>query len=805
MNLILKAKQWTKIRLLVLLLFIPQIVNADNLQTEATVAAEALPIMPDVHVEALRIAPTTGTTIIDKEMIGNLPTRSGSVNEIISTIPGIQYSEDTLSSFTGGEITPPQVSISGGRFYENNFTIDGVSNNSPLDPALDNYRNISKLPGHPQIHFLSPQLIEQVTIYNSNIPAEFGGFTGGQVDTETIDPDDTFWGKVNYRTTSSHWTQFHIAPQNEDVFYNSDSADYQPEFKKHAGGLTLNIPLQDKTGLITSYQQLYSEIPLQHLGVTNTQTRRQENFFLKLNHELDSRTNLTFSALYTPTEGQYFLQNAQDSEHSIEGRNYSLLFQLKKKFQVGQLKLHVDYTGQKTERKSPENLLKWSTGTEGGTGNLNTGQKKLKIKSDVAFNTFWLGTTQHKIKLGIEATYSYQYYKRPATNYYYYKPRLDNTTVCEPADIACINGDQYLSKRIKYTQADTSVEITDTAAFIQDSLSWKRLELFPGVRISYDNFTDNINAAPRLSASLDIFGNRQTILFAGKNRYYSGTLLTHALYEDIFTVFQYRDSSMDEWIDNIRQYQTIYKNSKVKTPYSDELTMGIIQKLFGGELKFQYLEKRSRDEFSRYKIDNPLPDPDTYIMENFGRSEHKSYQISWQRSWKQHFLELNGTWQETTTSNDDYSTSIKEEDLTETIWYKNKELRYYEIPRENFNRPVVANLTYIGKLPYGLTFTNVTKYRGAYWTISKTGQTRPSEIYLGQDSPVYEKVKTKDSILFDWKIGWTIPQLHKQQILLSLDIYNVFDHKIRYDYQSGSNGYDYELGRQFWAGIAYSF
>lgn len=781
-------------------LFIPQISNADNSQADPTTLVEAIPVMPEVYVEAARIAPTTGMIIIDKEMIENLPTRNGSVNEIIGIVPGVQYSEDSFNSSTGGEITPPQVSISGGRFYENNFTIDGVSNNSPLDPALDSYSTFSRLPGHPQIFFLSPQLIEQVTIYNSNIPAEFGGFTGGQIDTETIDPDDMFWGKVNYRTTSSHWTQFHISPQNEDDFYNSNSALNQPEFKKHDGGLTLNIPLQERTGLITSYHQLFSEIPLQHLGTTNTQTRRQENFFLKLKHELDVRTNISFTALYAPTESQFFLKSTQDSGYSIEGSNYSLLFLLQKKFNIGQLKLHVDYTGQKTERDSPENLLKWSTGTEGGAGNLSTGQKKISIKSDMDFDTIWLGTTQHKINLGIQSTYSSQSYKRPATNYYYYSSKMDNSFVCESGDIACIDGDQYLRKRIKYVEADTDAEITDAAAYIQDSFSWKRLELYPGVRISYDNFTRNTNIAPRLSTSLDIFGNRQTILFAGKNRYYSGTLLTHALYEDIIQTYQHRDSEIDEWVDNTLQYQTVYKSSEVKTPYTDELTAGIIQKIFGGELKFQYIEKRSRDEFVRYKVDNPRPDPDTYIMENFGRSEHKSYQISWQRSWKKHFLELNGTWQKTNTSNDDYSTIIKEEGLTETIWYRDKELYYYEIPKEDFNRPFVVNITYIGKLPYGLTFTNITKYRGAYWKLSDSKTDRPSEIDPTQVSDVYEKFQTKKSIIFDWKISWASPGWESNEIKWSLDILNVFDRKISYGEDD-----EYLLGRQFWAGISYTF
>ena len=95
-----------------LLIFIPQIVNADNSQTEVLNTAETLSVMPVVLVESTRIAPTTGMTIIDNEMIENLPTRNGNVNEIIGVVPGIQYSESSFNSFAGGEITPPITSIS---------------------------------------------------------------------------------------------------------------------------------------------------------------------------------------------------------------------------------------------------------------------------------------------------------------------------------------------------------------------------------------------------------------------------------------------------------------------------------------------------------------------------------------------------------------------------------------------------------------------------------------------------------------------------------------------------------------------
>ena len=806
------------------LLLIPQIVYADKQQSPEV--GTTLPVMPEVQVEATRIAPTTGTVIIDKEMIENLPTRNGSINEIISTVPGVQYGETTLSSFTAGEITPPVVSISGSRFYDNNYTIDGMGNNNPLDPAFDVYTNPSKLPGHPQVHFLSPQLIDQITIYNSNIPAEFGGFTGGQVDTKTISPDENLWGKVSYRTTSHHWTHFYIDPYDEKDFYNSTSPRKQPEFRKHDIGLTLNTPLASGTGLLTSYHQLYSKIPLTNLGAKDVQTRRQENFFLKLSHELNTNSLLSLTALYTPTEGNYFLSNSKDSNYTIRQKNYSLLLNLETSIELGQLEVNIGYTDQKMKRKSPQNLYRWSSATDsvdwsegkfasvGGLGNLNTGQKSLSFKTDMTFNRVTLGQTQHQVKLGAEATYSSQSYDRPATNYYYSRHRLSSTVICVPGDTACIDGEQYLVNRKKYSKADIDTEITDIAAYFQDSIVWKRLELFPGIRISYDDFTSNSNIAPRLSASLDVFGNRQTILFAGKNRYYSGTLPTHALYKGIVTVYQERTGNNSPWKDRVadctkrktnRPIIYRYGINNVETPFTDELSVGFIQKIFSGEFKFQYMNKDSRNEFTR-NITKNCPDPDVYILENNGRSEHESYQVSWQRSWGGNFLEINGTWQETSTSNENYySNTIDDDDLLETIWYKGEELKYYEIPRINFNRPFVANLTYTGKFPYGFTFTNVTKYRAAYWMLKRTKETKPSIIHPGEDSYIYEKVENKSSLLFDWRISWTIPQYKQQRAILSLDIYNVFDHRVGYNYQTGKYGYDYELGRQFWAGLEFNF
>ncbi len=804
---------------LMCLLWVAATFAAETAHDETLASPAPIPVLSPVLVEAERITPTTGTTILDREMIENLPSRNGSVNELIGTVPGVQYGESVADSFTAGEITPPNVSISGSRFYDNNYTIDGIGNNNPLDPAGDGLADVNKLPGYPQTHFLNPRLINQITVYSSNIPAEFGGFTGGQVDVETISPHHDPGGRISFRTTSDNWTRFHIRPAEREDFHTSDSVDRQPHFDKYDFGLTFNMPLSADTAVIASYQQLYSRIPLHYLEGKTVQTRRHENLLVKLEHHLPDASRLLLTGLYSPTRAAQFLSSFKDSHYELEDNDYSLLAKWEKDFNSGMLNFSFGYTDQETSRRSDENdryrwdpataSIDWTAGMEGGLGPLKTDSDKISVKADYSFFALQAGQTGHRVKFGLEYNRSRQSYHRPLTTYYYYSAVVDPALVCLAGDSACIAGEQFLSRRTVYQAADSSVELEDYALFLQDSIVWKRLELFPGVRLSYNDFSDNLDIAPRFSTSVDIFGNRSTILFAGLNRYYSGTLLTHALYSSIVTQNQYRPAADSEWTGSATY---LYHPGDLKTPYVDEQTVGIIQNLFGGELKLQYIHKEGRDEFARSRINNPAPEPDLYHLNNNGRSQHESALVSWHRSWKKHAIEINGTWQRTTTSNSDYDSIYAAEDMFETVWYKGEELYPYEIPRKDFNRPYIVNLIYSCELPYGIRFTNTTKFRGAYWGLQiardENGlivrrqsviQPEQGEVY------VYEKVKSHDSVTFDWHFSRRLPSRTKSNATLSLDILNVFDKRSKIGYHADASDYVYELGRQIWAGLEFSF
>lgn len=770
------------------------------------------PILPTVTVESTRLELHSGLTILEKNKIDYLPSRNGSLNETLSTIPGIQYGENMSHSYTAGEILPPNISVSGGKPYENNFTLDGISNNSNLDPNYDTVDSTSRLPGRPQKIMLPQHLIEQITTFDSNVPAEYGGFTGGVIDATTLDPTNEFNGKLNYRTTRNKWTVFNVDPDEQVDFDSSNSKNRQPKFRKHDAGLSLNIPFSQNTGVLAAYQTLRSEIPLTHLGETNAQTRKSETWFLKALQLLPGGGKLSITGTYSPYEGKYFLTDTKNSDYTIHSDAFSVSARHENRISAGQLESLIAFSGYKVYRRAPQNKFRWNTtttsidwsGHEGGNGSLDSEQKDLEAKSSITLDRFPLMAFDHTIKLGAEISRSTMSYDRKDTSYWYTfsssKPAVLGPTIdCSnyPSNPACIDGEQFLTYRFLYRKGQSQADVTSTAAYLQDTLTWNRFELKPGVRISHDDASDHTNIAPRFAASVDLFDNNSTVIFAGKNRYYSGSLMSYKLREAIPKIKTETYNSVTDTWNTLSEYGGLYETSNLKTPYTDETTAGFIQKLLGGKLLFKYIKRINRDELAQ-QYENT-----TYTLNNNGKSEHDSYQLSWSRSWSKHYVEVNATVQKTLSSNNDYDERIDADDTADLIYYEGQLLPYDQIPKEDFNRPYVINLIYHGNLAPAVAFTNTTKVRGPYWKLKRKS---PIVNYGPQPDGSgsiyeYEKTKMDKSMVFDWRIAWKVAYVKITDAILTLDIYNVFNTKIAVS----DNDNEFELGRQIWAGMELNF
>jgi len=151
---------------------------------------------------------------MDRTFIENTPKNNGDINELIALLPGVQVSEDAYGIDSLQEIKAQEISISGGPAWQTGFFIDGMNYNSRQDPASGsrNSSNVNDVQGGVQTMNVNSQSVESITVYDNNIPAEYGNFSGGVVDVETRSAFDEVKESqlsYGYRGTRSSWGSYH--------------------------------------------------------------------------------------------------------------------------------------------------------------------------------------------------------------------------------------------------------------------------------------------------------------------------------------------------------------------------------------------------------------------------------------------------------------------------------------------------------------------------------------------------------------------------------------------------------------------
>lgn len=749
---------------------------------------------------------------VDQDVIQQIPSGNGSLNEILRILPGLQLSEEYNSAQTGGEILPPKISISGGKVYQNNFLVDGIANNNLIDPEKGSVDNIADAPGYPQERFLNSDLIESVNLYDSNVPARFGGFTGGVVEAKTRNPGKDVKGHFAYRTTRDQWTEFHLSEKDQSNFATGGSSNLQPQFTKNDYGATFSFPLTEKSGILTSWHQLDSRIPVPYFLGSKTQKRRQQSYFIKYVGEVFADDHFEFSLSSTPYREERFDYNVLDSDYVLKMEGLSLQGEWEHFFPFGQLQINGAYRLSTNNRTGPQHRRIWSAtdskdwgrligskvSMEGGFGSIEKNQESFDLKGLFRLDPIFTGTLRHELTSGMDLNRTIGSFERQGTTYFYTgKVFLSPEIICGENNFDCVEGEQFFTERRVYDAEKSRADINQVALHSEDFIKYRRLELRPGLRFDYNDLMKETNLSPRFSASYDLFGGGATVLHVGANRYYGSTLLTDKLREAKIP-FRTESRTLSEvdnqplpWQEANGRGASVTRFEKLKTPYADEVSVGFEQQIAGGVFNFQYLRREGRDEFAR----TYTPGVPYYVhtLNNLGKSHHERYRLGWQRNWTHYFFYLNASLQETTTTNEGYDTPLDSEDIEELVWYENKLIRKSDLPAFMQNRPVIVNLIWVAELPARFTFTNFSRYRSAYREIIKTGNV--------EEIVVYEEIKHSGKVIFDWKLAWSTPVYRQQLLNFSLEVNNVFNSRT----QTGGSTTTYEMGRQFWAGVAYDF
>lgn len=215
---------------------LPEIsVGTQQTDTSGTAAAEdeddgdagtGVTAVPGVVLGGSAVA-DTGTTVFDATNVRVRTDGSGDANTFLRNLPNVQYQSDTSTS--AGETLqstidtrPLLLSINGGRTYENNFILNGVSINTITGPVERSDPTMSDTDGtpnadivyglHPQMVFVPSEFLGSATVIDSNASAEYGEFQGGVVIYDLAKPPtDRYRATINYSRHTDSMVNYILA------------------------------------------------------------------------------------------------------------------------------------------------------------------------------------------------------------------------------------------------------------------------------------------------------------------------------------------------------------------------------------------------------------------------------------------------------------------------------------------------------------------------------------------------------------------------------------------------------------------
>lgn len=256
-----------------------------------------------------------------------------------------------------------------------------------------------------------------------------------------------------------------------------------------------------------------------------------------------------------------------------------------------------------------------------------------------------------------------------------------------------------------------------------------------------------------------------------------------------------------EWVYDKALNEVNYNYTSLRTPYSDELTFGIQQRIYDTVWTLKWVGREGKDQFASEKT----PGSKTYSLTNNGKMDSDTYSLvvkpiapfEWNSmlfNWS-----VGGSIQKTNSSNTAYDDEV---DVDKYIIYKGKFMRAIDRPADDFNRPWVTFVELNTEIPaWRLDWTQRLNYVGGYKEVTSDG----SLICAGQpacegyEGPVdiYSEKQAGSNVNLDWRVTYTQP-VGKQNVKVGVDVLNVLNRANR----TGSN---YGLGRQFWVDVTYSW
>lgn len=263
---------------------------------------------------------------------------------------------------------------------------------------------------------------------------------------------------------------------------------------------------------------------------------------------------------------------------------------------------------------------------------------------------------------------------------------------------------------------------------------------------------------------------------------------------------------------------------RLKTPFSDEFSIGLTQRLGDWSASAAYVHRNGHDEVrSRSRTEGSGYDT-RFVREfyNGGESEHDSVIFSINNTAPlkfakaNHWVRFSAAWQQTK-SNAAIDQGYSELESGKTVnmdkvWYDGSVIDAEDLDSTDFNIPVKFDLEATSEwVQWGLTW-----YNFLHLSLDRSQAVRDDGEYYawtheGEYGPMTEQIRKYSRIDFASAWSWDTKVLYRPDwargVGVSLEVYNVTNNRNASDVfvYKGAQYRSYDPGRQFWVQLSYDY
>ena len=798
----------------------PLLAQEQDAQQDGDEQEEEALVVP-IEVEAPELRVQQGRSEYNSEFIENMPTGQGDLADLLRMNPAVDFSRSADLAVGTATLRPAEISIHGQLYYQNLFLIDGADTTSDIDPAVSgallnrsHTGDVYSIPSlfapiggsSPQGYYLDVELLDKVEVYDSNIPVEYGGFTGGVVSAQvkSYQGEDTFsW---HFGMQRDEWEEFHVS---EDDITSNDRFNgvYTPDYQKTNFGFSMQQGLGANLGLTLGLTRRQSRFA-QEYGVGRTDIVRMveyEDHIDNLMGRLDTKLGNTDAGLsfrYATRRHDGITGTNYTGAFKKDHQGYGFTVDLGRPVTTGilDLILSLDRTSDSLDSETSffsahEAFERTELQYEGAFGDMEQQQTRIALKPKWSLDPINLGGREHTVTIGGEYRNTRSYYERPEDIEF---ERYDCIRDLRPGD-GCVDqdgsgdsdtGDERYGALQFFYAGKVDLTYNELSIYAQDNIDLDSWQVNLGLRGDWGSFLENFDVSPRVSVAWSPFEDGSGELTAGASRYYGRSFFRYQLNEAIWgwrEIYSYlirftgrpgqeMPCSRPEFPQcTHRTYDNRSGLLELDTPYSDEISLGWRQRIGAFEGKLQLLTRESRKSVSRQREDDGL-----YYYNNDGRSSTQSATLELTNSTP---LVLGPTETRFTmglgyrdSESNVYDGDSYDETLeTDLIYYKDRLIPPEELPAWDYNIPLSIRLNSVTAIPgWGLTWSN--------FYIIRRGGTVAVDFGDNYESPdtgvrydIYEDHEFGSLFTINSRIQWSRPLTNGSEVYARFEIHNLLD------------------------------